>query len=1078
VRQLFRRALDIDASEEQPVYILLLNSFFLGLFLATFDVTASTLFIDTFGEAELPKGFIGSGILGVIFSGIFTFLQTRIPFSRLVTVSLLFIFIITLSIALLLEMDPGNRNFIYAGFALMLPLNSVALLGFYGMVSRSFSLRDEKRISGTVDQGQMIALTIAFFTIPFIENIFTDLAAYLFISGGSILLALITLRFYYRSVPGADRLFASGQVLASGQATMPLGKMLSNKYLRLLVLFALISSIAVITVEYSFLSVASQQYPDAKSLATFLAYYGGILTIFSLILQTFIGDRVISTYGMKVSLLILPAVVGIIAAVSAVIGLSFGSSSSSEAFIFFFLFVAMSKLFHNAIFDAFEDPISKTFFIPIDAVYKLDVQAKISGFFREFAKIIGGAALIGVSLLQFTSLSLFSILLVLLVGYYAYLVVSIYQEYRRTLTKTLQQHQAEGDEDFYNDFDLTGLLKKNIRTQDVNTLEIGLNLMRRMNPLEYQYSLGLLLKNPSVAIRRRVASLIKQEDFMFDWDSLSILSEKESDAEVKQMFHLLLADRKTRYAQTPSFQVLSVQLKSRFANDRLHSLPFVVMYKGDALRPVFNPLLRDTDSRVREAAILMSSKLADPYYYPLLVESLSVPEFANAAASALVLAGDEAIPLLEGAFYRSGQSTQTMARILQIYGRMASGDSIKAIWMKMDYPDAQIVSQVLYSLTTCGFIADERSESRIKQALEVEIGKAAWNIAAIEEIKGPATDWLKSAMEEEVRNNYKQIYMLLSLMYDPQSVSMVRSSIESGTIEGLVFAIELLDVFLADEIKPLLFPLLEDIPQSERNFKLQTHYPREDLSETEVLLHILNRDYNYLNRFTKSAALFAIAHREDMPPSKDIIANLFNPDPFISELAAYILLKGDREMLVDCLPRLQPSRRKSLEDHLDHLDARLRNLQDVRLLIEEIFALKKDTAFHALTGALTMELYLAMREWVVPRVKEETPVEEQLLHLIEHKLVLLVSGTLTIYRKSGLQETIVRGSVHEFGFLSTDLDPVVNVSFSHDIRVLMLTENSFLDSMGANINHAAVLMEFIKMMIEVENEKSKMQQVI
>lgn len=1078
MRQLLRKVLDIDISEERPVYILLLNSFFLGLFLATFDVTVSTLFIDTFGEAELPKGFIGSGIIGVLFSGLFTYLQVRIPFSRLVTFSLLFIFLITLGLALLLELDPGNHYFIYGGFALMLPLNSVALLGFYGMVSRSFSLRDEKRISGTVDQGQMIALTIAFFTIPFIENVFTDIAAYLFVSGGSILMALISLRFYYKSVPNADRLFASNKLLASSQSTMPVGRMISNRYLRLLVLFALISSIAVISVEYSFLSVASQQYPDAKSLATFLAYYGGILTIFSLVLQTFIGDRVISTYGMKVSLLILPAVVGIIAAVSAIIGLTFGSTTTSEAFIFFFLFVAMSKLFHNSIFDAFEDPISKTFFIPIDSRYKLDVQAKITGFFREFAKIVGGAALLAVSLLQFTSLSLFSILLVLIVGYYAFLAVSIYQEYRRTLTSTLQQHQAEGDEDFYNDFDLTGLLKKNIRTQDVNAMEIGLNLMRRLNPLEYQFSLGLLLKNPSVLVRRKVASLIRQEDFMVDWDALRAISIQEEDETVQKCLASLLHEHQVRYAKTPSFQELGQQLKSRFAHDRLAHLPFVLAFKGDTLRPLFNPLLRDNDSRVREASILLSSKLNDPYYYPLLVESLSVPEFANAAASTLVLAGDEAIPLLEGAFYRSGQNTQTMARILQIYGRMASSDSIKAIWMKIDYPDAQIVSQVLYSLTTCGFTADQRSESRIKQALEVEIGKAAWNIAALEEIKGPETEWLKAAMEEEIRNNYKQIYMLLSLMYDPQSVAMVRSSIESGTIEGLVYAIELLDVFLADEIKPLLFPLLEDIPQSERNFKLQTHYPREDLSETEVLLHILNRDYNYVNRFTKSAALFAIAHREDMPPSKDIIANLFNPDPFISELAAYILLKGDREMLVDCLPRLQPSRRKVLEDQLDHLDARLRSLPDTRLLIEEIFSLKTDTAFHALTGALTMELYLSMREWIVPRVKEEVSFEDQLLLLIEHKLVLLVNGTLTIQRSSGVQETIARGSVHEFGFLSTDIDPVVKVSFSQDIRVLMLSENNFLEIMGANIHHAAVLMDFIKLMIEQENEKSKMQDAV
>ncbi len=1073
MRSLLRSALDIREHEERPVYLLLLYSFFLGLFLATFDVTASSLFLDTFGEDYLPQGFIASGVFGVVLSGLFTWLQNRIAFSKLVIAGLVFILIVTSGLALSLEFNTDNRPLIFISFAMMLPLNSLALLGFYGIVSRSFNLKDEKRITGTADQGQMIALTLAFFTIPFIENILTDLAAYLFISAISILLSLIVLLFFYKSVTDADRLFEkkSGGTQAKSRV-VPITSMISQRYLRLLSMFAVISAVVVLSVEYSFLSVASQQYPDPKSLANFLAYYGGILTIFSFILQTFISDRIMSTYGMRVSLLVLPILVGLIAGISSLIGAVFGTTQASESFIFFFLFVAMAKLFHNSLYDAFEDPITKTTFIPLDANVKLDIQSKISGFFKESGYMVGGGILFLFGLAQINDLSAYSLYVLLVLVYYGYLGAAIYIEYRKTLTATLQQHQQEDDSDFYSDYDMAGILKKRIKSQNIQELGLYLNIYEKMNPVDYQFTLSILINHQKPEFRKLASDHLSNSSLILDTSSVQTRINLESDSNIKDTLQQTLDNYRSN--EVGSITQLTTQLRSRYAKDRLTAIPAVKNFKGEQLRPLFNPLLRDTDSTVREAALLASTELGDTYYIPLLVENLAYPEFSHAAASALVLAGDDSIPMLEGAFYRSGQSAYTMSKILQIYGRIASDAAVRAIWTKIDYPDAQIVSQVLYSLTTCGFTANDSSLSRIKQALEIEIGKAAWNIAALEELGDTHTTYLRKAMVEEIYNNNKQIYMLLSLMYDPQSVAMVKKSIESGTIEGLVYAIELLDVFLAEDVKPLLFPLIEDISQSERNFKLQTHFPREDLSETQVLIHIINRDYNYINRYTKACALYTVAMREDMPPSQDIVANLFNPDPFLKELAAYVLMKYDRPLLVDSMQRLNLKLRKELEERLPYLDKACSTGQLEYLLLHKVFDLKQVSEFKQMPGVLVMELLLNMQKWQVPMLKDQGEVAEQLGSLLTRSILLVEHGTLKLKNTADQILELKKGSISALGILKDDTKVIHTTEWSPDLEILILKESKFLEILSSNTNYAEQLLNFIKSLVVEKTEATEL----
>ena len=75
---------------------------------------------------------------------------------------------------------------------------------------------------------------------------------------------------------------------------------------------------------------------------------------------------------------------------------------------------------------------------------------------------------------------------------------------------------------------------------------------------------------------------------------------------------------------------------------------------------------------------------------------------------------------------------------------------------------------------------------------------------------------LRQAFKEEISHNYEQIFLLLSLIYDTESVSLVKENILSETSEGIAYGIELLDMFINSELKSKLFPLVDDISVHEK----------------------------------------------------------------------------------------------------------------------------------------------------------------------------------------------------------------------------------------------------------------------
>jgi AAA family ATP:ADP antiporter len=92
--------------------------------------------------------------------------------------------------------------------------------------------------------------------------------------------------------------------------------------------------------------------------------------------------------------------------------------------------------------------------------------------------------------------------------------------------------------------------------------------------------------------------------------------------------------------------------------------------------------------------------------------------------------------------------------------------------------------------------------TRIKYAIETDIGDIRWNLSAIQEVGDDGfNNQIVNSLRGEIKNDIEHIYMLLAMLYDTRSIQLVKENIDSGTTEGITYAIELLDVFLIRSIE-------------------------------------------------------------------------------------------------------------------------------------------------------------------------------------------------------------------------------------------------------------------------------------
>jgi hypothetical protein len=459
-------------------------------------------------------------------------------------------------------------------------------------------------------------------------------------------------------------------------------------------------------------------------------------------------------------------------------------------------------------------------------------------------------------------------------------------------------------------------------------------------------------------------------------------------------------------------------------------------------------LLRDPDEKVRTTAIKSSVRKHNTEIINVLIENLDNPIYSNFAITALLQIGSKTLSALDSNFYRTGQSTHMMLRIVQTIGKIGGQKAREILWGKMDYPNKVIVSQVLLSLGECGFKANISQVTRIKFAIESDIADIRWNLSAIQEIgnEGFRSEIIRS-LRWEIQKDIEHIYMLLAMLYDTRSIQLVKENIDSGTSEGITYAVELLDVFLSEQLKQKVIPVLDEISENEKINRLDVFYPRVRLDSKLVLKFIINRDFTQSNRWTKACVLYEIANQKLDDFKLDLIAHMFNPDRLICEVAAYGLYQINESEYRKHSMRLNPS----VKRHLDEVI-----LRDKLSLFGKVLFFKRIQVFQEVPG-ITLS-YLADFSHQVPMKEGESLTLDD---RVNENFYIIHSGTVDFYEKGARIATFTKG---QFLGEHVSLPQFLNTCFiiaKTDVELISINKDLFYEQLSDDVRLADSVLEYL-----------------
>lgn len=599
--------LNVVEGEEKPVLLLLGYGFFMGVFLAAYKIVATTLFLNQLSE-YIREAFFVSGVLGVLSTWVYSILQNRVRYSKLIIFNIVSI-VIFIATARILFFYYDSPWLVFLLFVMLGPIISLLVLGFWGIFGRLFDLRQSKRIIGGIDSGQLTAIIITTFSIPFLIPYISDITNILIIGEVGLIISIvffviISIKFHLTS-------FHEKQKEIRIQTRFR--TMFKNKYIVYLGMFLFLSMSAFVFVDYSFMNVVEQQYSDEKQLASFLGVFEGSIMILSLLIQTFANERILSMYGIRTSLLLLPIILIVFTGLGLTAGYVYGFDVSNPEFIWFFLFIALSKLFVTTLREATENPVFKLFFMPLDSRVRFDIQTKIEGTINEFSRALSGGVILLLGFLPFFKLIHYSWILIAIIIGWVYLLYKIYHLYRVNIRLKLERQKEEADKVEQKGKNL--LLSKlfnSIESDNPNLMIFALRGLSKISPDIFKSKIEEIKNDRSLDLSEKVLQTLEGDFSFIHVANLRKLEQKEG------------SDKKSERDRGKSAfdEEISDMVISHDKSERKLAAELISATETDESVSLLIELLNDTDSGVIKAAMSSAAELKKLELLPFVLDNL------------------------------------------------------------------------------------------------------------------------------------------------------------------------------------------------------------------------------------------------------------------------------------------------------------------------------------------------------------------------------------------------------------------------------------------------------------------------
>jgi ATP:ADP antiporter, AAA family len=882
--------LGVESGEESMVSMLLMQSVFLGIFFGAFDISAHSLFLAIFDEKMMAKGYVVSGVAGIILTTVYTWVQTRMQFKNFAILNLITVTSLTLLLWLALLLNPA-KWVIFLVFIMLGPLNILAMLGFWGTTGRLFTLRQGKRLFGLVDVGMIIGVIVSCYTIPILLSFKFESHNILLVSASSILVASVI-----QIIIGARFRMVAGTGEAKPDETKEKKSVLKvfreDPYTRTMAIFIALSVMTAFFVQYSFMAVTREQYPAEEDMARFLGIFTGSMMIFTLLVKLTVFSYLIRNYGLRTCLAISPILIAVFTVIALAIGTFMGyTPESTGGFLIFFMLLALSRLFSKSLKDSIESPSFKVIYQTIDEKIRYEIQSGMDGTVNEIAALSSGLLLAGLGILSFIKLIHFSLVLFFIILLWVFIAFRLYTEYRKSIRKALE---AVSDNTAGVEMLSERLILKNRFSADRAFRSDYFNLISG--------NFSVLENNENKWYLKRI---IDHSALKNDVNLIPVLKMLASGNSVDNDIRLQCAEIVKNIEKLTS-AVKAEDDKIAYANLILSGtrLPQTT----EILR-----LLRDNSIESKRLGIFMIGKFKLSDMLPEVCQCLNIPGLETDASSVLRTFGKESVDELVRFYLVSSGNINTSKTILQLLSKTPTPESKGFLFSRL-WSNSRLLKEVtVQALIDCEFGPGEDDMDRLNQYISDLVGLMTWNLSAKICLEKSNDTFLLGILNKEIKRWNRFLFSILSITYDSGSITKIRENLEKETVESVNYALEMIDIVIEDSLKPKLVALLDVIPDEEKLKNLYHFFPGEVPVYNKLLEDIINRDYNLLSLWTKACTLRKLPEIEGDDMAESIVALLFSPEGIIQEESAKLIARSSKELYRSASQRIPESAKRRLD---------------------------------------------------------------------------------------------------------------------------------------------------------------------
>ncbi|HEX7493321.1 MAG TPA: hypothetical protein VF346_03800 [Bacteroidales bacterium] len=880
----------IESGEKSTVSMLLTQSVFLGIFFGAFDITAHSLLLSVFNEKMMARGYVVSGLTGIILLSLYSWFQTRMQFRNFAIVNLCVVTSLTIIAWSILILSP-EKLMIFIVFIMLGPLNIMALLGFWGTADRLFNFRQGKRIFRFIDAGLIIGVIIISFAIPVLLSFKFQLNNIFLLSASSVFVAtVIQVRIRKHIRPIDMNVEKYREKSESGKSLFTFFR--EEPFIRITGIFAALSVAALFFVQYLFMAVTKEQYPVAAEMARFLGFFTGSTMIITLFIKLVVFTYILHNYGLRTCLIASPVIVAVFTAMSILFGLLIGyTPESTIGFLLFFLLLVFTRLFSKSLRDSVDFPSLKIICQPIYKGAKSGIRTVTINTINEIAAFSSGLILTFLGVFSFIKLIHFSLVLFLITMIILIVAFRVYREYRKAIINEAEKEHHSVSEN------VIPVVPELLKSRFSSYLHFRSDYFSLISG---DYSVTDKIRN-----KWYFEKLIDQAHSKKDINLLPVLKKAAINSGLEEI---------VRQHSNEVVEILEKQITYLSPEDeKINGANKILAGTRRPQTTLILRLLRDNSIESKKLAIYMIGKFKLSDLLSEVCGCLNIRGLEIDAYSVLRSFGKDAEDELFRFYLVTSGDTSTSKTILRLLGETCSKESVGFLFSRLKSNSRQLKEITVKYLIVCGYKPSKEDKDFLHQLISEVIGLITWNLSAKICLRRSNDNFLLEEVNKEMARWEKFLFNVLSITYNSDTISRIREYLGEETLESVNYALEMIDIVVDDSVKPKLISLLDINGDEDKLKNLYNFYPGEIPGYKKLQEDIINRDYNLVSLWTKACSLRSISRIEDNEMAYSVTALLFSPEGIIQEEAASLIARSNHELYMSASQRIPESARKRLD---------------------------------------------------------------------------------------------------------------------------------------------------------------------